>query len=201
MNLRYQTYIGAAIADIFSALAALRIRVFREFPYLYEGTLAYEKEYLKTYSDAKRAFLCLVYDQNTLIGATTAIPLSDETEEVKAPFLKAGMDINRIFYFGESILLAEYRGLGIGHRFFDAREAHARHFGDYDTTCFCAVERPHDHPLRPHDYRPLNDFWAKRGYLKNETLNTTFSWKDLDEREESLKKMTFYLRPALLALI
>ncbi|MDO8969820.1 MAG: GNAT family N-acetyltransferase, partial [Saprospiraceae bacterium] len=176
MNLQFQSFEGAAIRSVFEPLAQLRIRVFRDFPYLYEGSMAYELEYLTTYAASERAFLFAVFDGTLMIGATTCIPLADETEEVQAPFLKAGMDVSEVFYLGESVLLPAYRGLGLGHRFFDAREAHASKFGTYRITSFCAVERSEDHPLRPAVYRPLDDFWQKRGYQKAPNLQTKFSW-------------------------
>jgi GNAT superfamily N-acetyltransferase len=194
MNLQFQSFEGAAIRSVFEPLAQLRIRVFRDFPYLYEGSMAYELEYLNTYAASERAFLHAVFDGTHMIGATTCIPLTDETEEVQAPFLKAGMDVSEVFYLGESVLLPAYRGLGLGHRFFDAREAHAAKFGTYRITSFCAVERPADHPLRPADYRPLDDFWQKRGYQKAPNLQTKFSWPDLGEDVPSLKTMTYWTR-------
>lgn len=194
MSLRFEHYRGPAIASVFEPLAALRIAVFRGFPYLYEGTPAYEQAYLEIYARSEQALLFAVFDGAQMIGATTCIPLSDETEEVQAPFLKAGMDVAEIFYFGESLLLPAYRGLGLGHRFFDEREAHAAQFGTFRSTCFCAVERPNDHPMRPPDYRPLDEFWAKRGYVKAPDLTTAFSWPDLGETVSTPKKMTYRLR-------
>lgn len=165
---------GSAFRTIFDDLAALRIAVFYDFPYLYAGSVDYEKSYLETYARAERSFLFAVYDGNRLVGATTALPLCDETAEVQAPFMAAGYDLNTIFYFGESILLPAYRGLGLGNRFFDEREAHARQFGQYTMACFCAVQRPVDHPLRPVNYKPLDGFWTKRGYRRDDTLQSTF---------------------------
>jgi GNAT superfamily N-acetyltransferase len=186
---------GAEFISIFDDLAALRIAVFRDFPYLYEGTLDYEKEYLQVYADAERSFLFAVYDRSKMVGATTCIPLTDETAEVQAPFLQAGIPLDRVFYFGESILLPSYRGLGLGHRFFDEREAHAHHFGTYSTTCFCAVERPIDHPLRPLDYQPLDVFWIKRGYTKRTDLQSNFEWLDIGTEQPSTKKMIYWVKP------
>jgi len=197
MKLHYNTFKGAGIRAVFDPLARLRIAVFRDFPYLYEGTLEYELEYLNTYADADRALLFAVFDGDRMVGATTCIPLADETEEVQAPFRAAGFNLEEVFYFGESILLPEYRGLGLGHRFFDVREAHAASFGAYQLTCFCAVDRPVDHPLRPEGYRPLDMFWAKRGYRLEPGLQTTFSWPDLGETVSTPKTMKFRVRPLI----
>lgn len=188
---------GAQFREIMDELGQLRIAVFREFPYLYEGSMDYEKSYLQTYAKAPRSFLYGVLDGGKLVGATTCLPLTEETEEVQKPFLDTGYDLNRIFYFGESILLPAYRGLGLGHRFFDSREAHARSFGAYDLTCFCAVVRPEDHPLRPADYRPLDAFWAKRGYQKQPQLQSRFEWPDLGTTHSTPKTLVYWTRPLL----
>jgi GNAT superfamily N-acetyltransferase len=92
------------------------------------------------------------------------------------------------------VLLPSYRGQGIGVRFFEEREAYARRLGRFDHCCFCAVERPADHPLRPADYVPLNGFWSKRGYMHQPQLGTEFSWRDIDENEESAKPMSFWMK-------
>ena len=104
-SLRFERLGGPRFSEVFDELAALRIAVFREYPYLYEGTVAYEKTYLQTYADSGRSFLFAVYDGTRMIGATTCIPLEDETDEVQEPFLKAGFALDEVFYFGESLLL------------------------------------------------------------------------------------------------
>ena len=192
--LRYNRLTGPAIRSVFEPLAALHIAVFRDFPYLYEGTLAYEMGYLDTYARSDRSFLLTVTDGDRLVGATTAIPLTDETEEVQQPFRDAGYALDRVFYFGESLLLPAYRGRGLGHRFFDEREAHARQFGTFDLTCFCAVQRPDSHPQRPADYRPLDLFWRGRGYQREPALTSTFWWPDIGETESTPKPMLYWVR-------
>lgn len=193
MTVRLETWSGDAIAANRDALAALRITVFRDFPYLYDGDLDYERGYLQTYIDAPAAVVVAALDGGRVVGAATALPLADETDDVKAPFLARAMDLGTIFYFGESILLAGYRGQGIGHGFFDGREAQARRHGSA-VAAFCAVQRPADHPRRPADYRPLDDFWRKRGYRPEPGMTTTFTWQDLDESGQSVKPMQFWLR-------
>ncbi len=193
-ELTFKTYRGAAIETVFESLAKLRITVFHDYPYLYEGSLEYELDYLSIYSDSPRSLLFAAFYGEEMIGATTCIPLADETPEVQVPFLAAGMDINGIFYFGESILLSQYRGHGLGHRFFDEREAHARAFGKFKYTCFCGVVRPDDHPARPADYRPLNDFWKKRGYQPVPGMLSEFEWLDIGEAAPTKKPMQYWMK-------
>lgn len=175
-------------------LAELRITVFRDFPYLYDGDLQYEQRYLKTYSQSAGSVVVLALDNDRIVGASTALPMAHETTEVKTPFEKAGFDVETIYYFGESVLLSEYRGQGIGVGFFEHREAHARETGNYQYCCFCAVQRPADHPDRPQDYQPLDSFWQRRGFQKRTDLTTHYSWKDLNETTETPKPMMFWLK-------
>ena len=99
-----------------------------------------------------------------------------------------------MFYFGESVLLPDYRGQGIGHAFFDHREAAARSWGASHAS-FCAVVRPADHPARPADYVPLDAFWTKRGYVRQPGLVVRLAWQEIGEPAPSEKPLTFWLRP------
>ncbi len=194
-TLAYVTRTGPSIEELFHDLAKLRIDVFKDYPYLYEGSLDYEREYLRTYASCPEALLFAVYDGPVMVGATTCIPLIHETGEVKEPFIKSSINLEEVFYFGESILLKPYRRLGLGHRFFDVRESHAAGFGTYKTTCFCSVSRPDDHPARPVDYRPNDAFWRKRGYEPHPELKSFFEWKDSGSQAPTLKPMTYWTRP------
>ncbi|SLN31796.1 hypothetical protein ROG8370_01273 [Roseovarius gaetbuli] len=181
--------LGAALPDV----AALRIAVFRDFPYLYDGDLAYEEHYLQTYRESDDAILVGAYDGARLVGASTGTPMEDHASDFAAAFEGRGIALNEIFYCAESVLLPEYRGQGIGHRFFDAREDHARALGR-SHSAFCGVVRPADHPLRPEGYRPLDGFWRKRGYAPLAGTVATFRWKDIDRGEESEHALQFWMR-------
>lgn len=194
MDFQFVKKIGAETQVLFDDLAKLRITVFRDFPYLYEGTFDYEKKYLKTYSNAERSIVFAVYHDQKMIGATTAIPLLDETEEVQAPFAQNNMPLEKIFYFGESILLKEYRGLGLGHRFMDERLQHAMSYPEYEIATFCSVVRPDDHPDRPADYRSNDVFWSKRGFEQQAQLLTTFDWLDIGSSISTLKPMIYWTK-------
>ncbi|MES2470320.1 MAG: GNAT family N-acetyltransferase [Verrucomicrobiota bacterium] len=187
---------GAAIGPFIPDAARLRIAVFREWPYLYEGDDAYEREYLRTYRDNPDSLFVIARAGGEVIGLSTGIPLQAETEEVKGPFLAAGIDPATVFYFGESMLLPDWRGRGLGVKFFEERKRYARSLPGIRHAAFCAVDRPADHPARPADYVPLDSFWVHRGFAKT-ALRTGFTWKEIGEVEASPKQLTFWMKALL----
>ena len=52
------------ITPLIPDLARLRITVFRDFPYLYEGSYEYEKEYLKVYTNSSASVLVAAFDRD-----------------------------------------------------------------------------------------------------------------------------------------
>jgi len=127
-------------------------------------------------------------------GRGNRLPLVDETAEVQQPFVDAGWAVERIYYFGESVLLPAYRGQGTGVRFFIEREAQARRLGGFDWCAFCAVERPATHPQQPAGYVPLDAFWQRRGFHHRPELRTEYVWRDVGDSAETAKPMSFWLK-------
>ncbi len=195
MNLKVQILHGPEIAEFIDDLARLRIAVFREYPYLYDGSTEYEKKYLKTYLDCPDSIVVLVWDDGIVVGASTGLPLAAADFDFQKPFVESKQyRVDSFFYCAESVLLPAYRGGGYGRRFFQERESHAIKLGRFTHTCFCAVERPPNHDARPANYRDLTPFWEGLGYQKQEDLQTAFSWKEIGENRESIKPMTFWTK-------
>jgi GNAT superfamily N-acetyltransferase len=184
---------GEEARDHVNELAELRIAVFGEWPYIYKGSVDYERRYLETYLSCPDSLMVLAFDHDQLVGATTALPLPEAEQEMKQPFLDAGLPIDDFLYFGESVVLEAWRGRGLGSRFFEAREAHAQRLG-LSRTAFCAVDRPADHPLRPAGYVGNDAFWSKRGYRRHPELQCRFEWQDLDQPAPTEKTLTFWLK-------
>jgi GNAT superfamily N-acetyltransferase len=194
MAITLKTRTGEAIEAVIPALAALRCEVFRAFPYLYDGDEAYERRYLQTYVRSPKAAVIVAMDDEMVVGASTCLPLTDETQDVQAPFKETGIDPASVFYFGESVLPVAYRGQGLGVAFFTAREAHAIAVSHCDFAAFASVVRPADHPARPAGWQPLDEFWRRRGFVRRPDLLCHMSWKEIGQGEETEKPLMFWLK-------
>lgn len=193
-NINFQSLKGPEAKEYIGELAQLRMQVFHEWPYIYEGSLQYEKKYLATYFKSSNSFVCLARDQDKIIGASTAVWLPDADENSKRPFLDLKIDLSTVCYFGESVLLPKYRGKGIGLQFMQRREEFAQQLKSVNLCAFCAVKRPKYHPMRPKDYKSLETFWQRYGFIKQPQVTTEFSWQDIGDSEETKKPMEFWFK-------
>lgn len=184
---------GKAAKAYADKLAHLRIGIFREYPYLYDGCVDYEKKYLSGYFSSPRSLLVLARENGNIVGASTAMPMDEAEEVFRKPFENARLATAGTFYFGESVLLSESRGKGIGHRFFDEREAHAVHSG-FKQAAFCSVIRPDDHPLKPAGHRSHDAFWRKRGYRPNPEMIVELPWREVSSKAELSHSLVFWGR-------
>ena len=193
MNLDVRILTGTELEASLGDIAALRISVFRDYPYLYDGDEAYERSYLAAYRDAPGAILVGAFDGARLVGASTGTPLARHDPVFAAPVAGAGYDVEQVFYCAESVLLQPFRGQGVGHRFFDLREAHARHLG-MEFAAFCGVVRPDNDPARTAAYFPLDGFWSRRGYAPIPGGVEHFGWKEIGTESEVDHVLQFWIR-------
>ena len=178
----------ADAADALEALAELRIEVFREWPYLYEGDRSYEREYLTTYARTEGAFVLLAEEEGALAGACTGVPLAAEGDVMKAAFDLA--EVSRTFYGGETVLRKSFRGRGIYRHFIEERERFARERG-FEQLVFCGVRRPEDHPKRPPTHRDIELVWQHLGYEPT-GQSASIPWKEIGHETEQDHVMDFW---------
>lgn len=189
-----ETLQGSQVLDVVDDVAQLRIAVFREYPYLYDGSLDYEKRYLEALSRSVMGVVVVARDLDNIVGASTALPLADAESTFQKPFIDVDENPKDYFYYAESVLLPEYRSKGIGRAFFHHRELAARQLGGFKRLCFCAVERPENHPKRPPNYRSLEPLWESEGFHHRPDLHTLYPWTDLGDSKETEKPMTFWVK-------
>ncbi len=192
--IQVHTYTGTAIAQGAPDFQRVHAEVFRDWPYLVEADPAAPAYILR---DARhpRAALFVARQGGEPVAAATCLPLEDESPNVQAPFLARGWDLRRFFYYGEGVIRAPWRGLGLGVRLFALRESHARAVSTADYTLFCSVRRPDDHPARPAAPHTNDRFWRARGYVPLPGVACTMRWQDRGCAEPTPHTLDFWIKP------
>lgn len=194
-----QLLTGTAIAEVLDDVATLRLEIFREYPYLYQGRREDELKYLITYAEAPDACVILAYHGHAVIGAVAGMPLIHEDAQMLDAFA-AGIEfpLNVAYYIGELLFLPAYRNCGLGQKLLDRLECHIRSLGRYRTLTCATVERPDDHPLRTRDYIPITRFLARTGFVRLSGVTTSFMWSETDgvKRDHPMQFWSKELIPA-----
>ncbi len=196
-NINIRTFTEAGIRTYIPSMAALRAEIFREFPFLYPDNIEEETRYLRKLSQSKDAIAVLVFDGPKVVGCSIGYPLEEEPQEALAPFTERDINVSEYFHFGDSAVLKPYRGRGLGHHFFDLREAHAKKAKRFKYTCFSTVIRPDDHPRRPADHLSLENFWKKRGYAQHPDFKYLLRWQDFGSpniEKPSAKPLIYWIK-------
>lgn len=174
-------------------IASIRLELFREFPYLYLGTVEEEYEYLSMYFDSPSATLVLGFDrENQLVCYSSSLAVDDCTDDIKLPC--ASLGYLNILYIGEVMLRSDYRSRGISRYCMAHHEALARE-GGYDAVVFMTIDRSHDHPCAPVGYRPLDDLWIKYGYKRVTGVSVLQSWRQVDTQEYVSHTLSLWIKP------
>ena len=194
MTIKEQLLTGRSAAKRADSIASLRLDIFREYPYLYDGNREDELDYLQMYAKKPGAFVVEVTESGTIVGAATGIPLCHETEELIKPFSDSSYSIEEIFYVGELLFYPAYRNLGLGKRLITRIEQHVRSLGKYRYLLCATIVRSDSHPSCPAGYLPIDSFLARTGFSKLVGITTNLSWREIDGIKQD-HAMQFWLKP------
>jgi GNAT superfamily N-acetyltransferase len=171
---------GEQASEVIPDIARLRLSIFREYPYLYDGKSEDEYRYLRLYAETPDAFVITVSDSELIIGAATGIPLHCEHRELIDPFASSPYPVDKIYYVGELLFMPEYRNQGLGLSLIAMITDQVRSLGNYSYLTCATLLRPDEHPLRPEGYAPIDRFLARTGFSLLPGVTTSFSWKETD---------------------
>lgn len=181
---------GERVLGYLDQLAGLRLSIFQEYPYLYDGRLEDERRYLGGYADHGQVLLAV--DSGRVVGAITGMPLVEESELLVEPFRAAGLAPERGYYIGELLFLQRWRHRGWGSRLLARLEELIRLQGDYSYCCFVTVIRPPDHPLQPVGFVPIESFCQHQGYRRLNNTMAQLAWREVDGQVSNKRLACWY---------
>ncbi|MDQ5890937.1 MAG: hypothetical protein QG604_811 [Candidatus Dependentiae bacterium] len=192
-----KTFTGEQARPYIEHIAHLRITMFKEFPYLYEGSFDGEKKHLETYCSSPKYLVLLLLKDTHVVGFFNAIPLAengpDSLSEIQAPFIAQGIDMAPYLYVGEVMVLKEFRRPHLIQFLYAYGEALARELGK-DYLIFAMVKRPREHLARPADYQSLELLCAYFGFAIMKGMEIHASWKQIDTQKKEPNTLAIWCK-------
>ena len=182
---------GSEINHYIDQLGRFRIQIFREYPYLYDGSIEYERTYLGRYSMSPESLLIILEDALGIVGACTGIPLAGEDPEFQNAFV--GENKEEIYYIGEVMLRADSRGKKLGSRLMSTA-LDLIDSNQFKKISLCTVDRGLGHPREPLGYSPPDYLWKKYGFEKSKNFMAYLDWKDIGHDVETRKPLNIWFR-------
>ncbi len=190
--IRIEIFKGNEVIPYLPKLAELRLSFYREYPYLYEGSLAGEESYLSLYANSENSLLAVAKNGSEVVGAVSGIPLLESAGENIKLFAEKRISAEHLFYLGEIVVSQEYQKSDLQQKLYQQFEKAVIDLKGYDEIVVCEIERG----LRD-SQRPMAPFssavrWEERGFSRQPELRTYYLWKDIGHAEETDHLMVFW---------
>lgn len=203
--IKYKTFVGKGTAELINLLTKLRIRCFREYPHLYDGSHdnEYEKEVAEELSRNKHTTIVTAHHGNILIGFSTAFPLVSAAQILDGEepmFLSSGYQPSDFYYFSEMAIAPESRNYTIVRNLYKRLEFQATRWG-YTHGCLATIVRDNNDLRKPNGYKERAGLWQRFGYMRT-SIQFEYRWPTLLEDGSSRdipNKMSLWIKSNLLA--
>ncbi len=172
----FKLLVGNELQNILPFMAQQRMAVFRDYPYLYEGNPNVEHEYLKWFASLPHSSVIMAYLDGKPIGWISGTGFADFDVHFKGSnelLKKNGYDSRKFYYIPEAIIVSEHRDTLLLEELHTLIAKHAKTL-HYSALCF-AEESHEQHPLKPADYKGLEELYRVAGYTPTQMI-ITFSW-------------------------
>lgn len=176
---------GDAIQEIIPFVITQRIDQYREYPYLYEGSIEEETESLRIFAQLPQSAVAVAYHEDKPVGFITGTPLigyGHHFEGSIQAFENDGKNPKDYYYFADVLILPEHQGKSLATRLFEIFEAHCRNLG-FPYISFVS-ESHAEHPLKPADYKEVDLIWQHFGYQKTNIV-IYISWNTIQSNDPS----------------
>lgn len=189
-----ETLQGQQIKPFVEQITNLSLEVYREAPYLYEGSLEEYGPFIGYYSESAQGIASLVFVHDTLVGVAIGMPMVEMREKYLQPYAmkRPGENLSEVFYLGEFLLLKEYRGKGWGKEMFSSFEAKAQE-QNFKKICLCSITESHLN-CDYQDNSSTDRFWEKLGFTKCEDITFSVAWKNVGTEENHPHQMVYWFK-------
>lgn len=171
---------GHQIKPYSKAIVELLLTVFKEPPYLYEGTVEEYLPFVEIYANSADGIACLLFENKKLVGVVTGVPLQEMPERFRTSF---GNQCKTMYYLGEMGLVKEYQKQKLGTLLYSEFEKQIP--PGFDTLCFCKISEPNN------TFDPVLE---KYGFVEEKKHAFEGVWRNIGELIESPHEMDFWTK-------
>lgn len=188
-----KTLKGSEITPQIERIAKFRLSIFKDYPYLYQGSLENEIDYVSAYALSVQSIFVYLEDESGLRAASLGMPLKQKSSSFTAPL--ANDNIDSIFYIGEIMVRQDARQRGLGRELMHKMISQVD-MQTFNTLSLYTVERADNHPLKPLGYSPPDHLWKMFGFEKLENRTAFFKWQEPNEQDITEKNMSIWMKTA-----
>lgn len=127
-EVRVHTLQGEERASHLRAISDFCNAFCREAPYFYDTSEEAWDRYISSYINQPDAVLCLLTEEETLIGVAIGTPLSSASLKYKQVFLERSSDLHSLFFMGELLVKPRYGMDRLLYEEFERQVAEKRRF-------------------------------------------------------------------------
>ncbi len=172
-------------------LAEFRSSYFSKFPYLYKADSHQEMQNCNDFAGSQGARIIVLYDDTKAIGIATHIPFMHAWDGLHRAFHNAHLNLKHYHYFAESIIHQDYRGMGLS-KFINAHiEQYAKNISAKYITAMTVIRKP-NHPMKPLNYIPFENYMHHFNYAQIPNVNMTISWPTMPHGHEEKHSLIFW---------
>ena len=205
MTTKIEIVTGKDCAEYVDIVSQFRIEAFREYPYLYEGKIEYEKKYLLGYMADTQGMIAVAKVDGVLAGISTGIPLNGNSEivaDAKKIFRLKNIDISDYYYYGEIIVKPEFRRRSLAKMLYAAQDNLIIKWR-FKHASILTIMRDKNHFLKPADYQSPDKMWEHLGFTRNQ-LKIDYSWPTI-QADHTVKNISntleFWTKPLVKKIV
>jgi GNAT superfamily N-acetyltransferase len=168
---------GSAQKALIPFIAAQRIKQYQDYPYLYDGNMQEETDYVAWCLEQPSSALAVAYIDDAPIGFASGISLVDFDDHMKGSiqaFTHANFNPHNYYYLADIMVVPAYQGNKISSLLLQAIENHARN-NAYKNIC-CITENHDTHPFKPIDYVSVVEVLLSRFSYVPSSITLSFEW-------------------------
>lgn len=192
--IRVETFQGHQITPYIHKIVQLCDKMYREYPYFYNGDNEGYQSYLESYAQSKDAIISLAFEGEKAVGIAAGIPMSKTRNLYQQTLLEHGYNLHTLFYLGEFGLKAEYQGQGIEETLYRNIENYVNKDGHFSAICFWEIDDSLNSRQKQLGYLLKDDFWKRLGFVRRPELNFLIFWTNINETQESAHSAVYWMK-------